>query len=45
MILTLLSILACGSKSTDTSTVTEDTSSSEDTTDTIDPCAPIEGLI
>ena len=44
MILTLLSILACGSKSTDTSTVTEDTSSSEDTTDTIDPCQPIEGL-
>ena len=44
MILTLLSILACGGKSTDTGTVTEDTSSTSDTTDTVDPCAPIEGL-
>lgn len=44
MILTLLSILACGVKSTDTSTVIEDTSNSEDTTDNIDPCAPIEGM-
>ena len=46
MILTLLSILACGTKSTDTSTVIEDTSSSSsyDTTDSIDPCAPIECL-
>ena len=44
MIVTLLSILACRDKSTDTSTVTEDTSSSVDTTETTDPCAPIEGL-
>ena len=44
MILTLLSLLACGDKATDTGSSTEDTSSSVDTTDTVDPCAPIEGL-
>ena len=44
MILTLLSILACGTTSTDTSIVIEDTSSAYDTTDSIDPCAPIEGI-
>ena len=44
MILTLLSLLACGDKPTDTGSATDDTSSSVDTTDTVDPCAPIEGL-
>ena len=44
MILTLLSMLACGDKSIDTSAVSEDTGSSTDTTETVDPCAPIEGL-
>ena len=44
MILTLLSLLACGDKSTDTGSGTDDTGSSVDTTDTVDPCAPIEGL-
>ena len=43
MIVTLLSVLACGNKSSDTSVVTDDTSAI-DTTDTVDPCAPIEGL-
>ena len=44
MIVTFLSILACGDKSSDTSTTADDTSTTVDTSDTIDPCAPIEGL-
>ena len=44
MLLTLLTILACGDKTTDTATTNTDTNTT-DTTDTteVDPCAPFEG--